>query len=363
MDKLKIVSLNVRGLRGKKRFDVFKWFKDNRFDICLVQETYCTEDFASNFKKGWDGDVVHSFTSSEHSKGVSILFRKSIDCKLVSVHCDKSGRMILVNVEANGIMCTLCNVYCPNNVAERVQFLTEIKAFVTNHSMSILNLYIGGDFNCIDCISDRVSGALDKSSSALTKLKNDLNLLDVWRHCNPTEKGFTYVDPTRNGHNSRIDLWLVPKLISNKIKSCTIVQAPAPDHKAVVLEVHTTERKRGPGYWKMNNSILNDEEYKKGITELYHNTLDEYGDRVSHTLLWDFLKLKIKEYTIAYCKMKSKFRSVHSQIKDLEKQLDSIDKVNNNSLDKDKTYLERKFIKQELDSLYEKRANGYYIRS
>ena len=69
----------------------------------------------------------------------------------------------------------------------------------------------------------------------------------------------------------------------------------------------------------MNNSILNDEEYKKGITKLYHNTLAEYGDRVSHTLLWDFLKLKIKEYTIAYCKMKSKFKSVHNQIKDIEK--------------------------------------------
>ena len=40
MDKLRIVTLNERGLRGKKRFDILKWFQDNRFDICLVQETY-----------------------------------------------------------------------------------------------------------------------------------------------------------------------------------------------------------------------------------------------------------------------------------------------------------------------------------
>ena len=60
--------------------------------------------------------------------------------------------------------------------------------------------------------------------------------------------------------------------------------------------------------------------------------------------------------------MKSKFKSVHSQIKDLEKQLDLIDKAKINCLDNDKTYLERKLIKQELASLYEKRANGYYIR-
>ena len=113
----------------------------------------------------------------------------------------------------------------------------------------------------------------------------------------------------------------------------------------------------------MNNSILNYEEYKKGITELYHNALDEYGDHVSHVPLWEFLKLKIKEYTVAYCKMKSKFKSVHNHIKELEKQLDLIDKAKGNSLNSDETDSERKLLKQELDSLYEKRATGYYIRS
>ena len=363
MDMLKIVTLNVRGLRGKKRFNILKWFKDNRFDICLVQETYCTEDFVSKFKKGWNGDIIHSFTGSEHSKGVSILHRKDLGCKIVSVHCDTIGRLVLVNMKINNTMCTICNVYCPNNVSDRVQFLTELKAFVQKHSMSKLNLYIGGDLNYVDSLNDRASGALDKSSDSLAKFKKDLCLIDVWRYCNPNDKGFTYVDPTRRGHDSRIDLWLMPKLISNSIQSCTIVQAPAPDHKAVILKVHITERKRGAGYWKMNNSILNDEEYKEGITELYYKALEEYGDHVSHVFLWEFLKLKIKEYTVAYCKMKSKFKSVHNHIKELEKQLDLIDKTKANSLNSDEADSERKLIKQELDSLYEKRATGYYIRS
>ena len=58
VDKLRIVTLNERGLRDKKRYDILKWFQDNRFDICLVQETYCTEDFASKLKKGWNGDII-----------------------------------------------------------------------------------------------------------------------------------------------------------------------------------------------------------------------------------------------------------------------------------------------------------------
>ena len=54
--------------------------------------------------------------------------------------------------------------------------------------------------------------------------------------------------------------------------------------------------------------------------------------------------------------MKSKFKSVHNHIKELEKQLDLIDKAKANSLNSDEADSERKSIKQELDSLYEKRA-------
>ena len=60
MAKLSIVTLNVRGLRGNKRYSIYNWFKENKLDICLVQESYCTKEFASIMKRGWNGEVVHS---------------------------------------------------------------------------------------------------------------------------------------------------------------------------------------------------------------------------------------------------------------------------------------------------------------
>ena len=83
-------------------------------------------------------------------------------------------------------------------------------------------------------------------------------------------------------------------------KSCSIIQAPAPDHKALVLNVQVSDRKRGKGYWKMNNSILTDEQYKTGITELYNDSLDQYSDSVSCILLWEYQKIKIEEYSIQF---------------------------------------------------------------
>ena len=77
--------------------------------------------------------------------------------------------------------------------------MSQVKSFVHKYAISKQNLYIGGDFNCVESAIDRDSGMLDRSSSKLTEVKKDLNLVDVWRSCNPNQKQFTYIDPTRNG--------------------------------------------------------------------------------------------------------------------------------------------------------------------
>ena len=40
MAKLNIITLNVRGLRGNKRYSIYNWFKENKFDICLTYVWY-----------------------------------------------------------------------------------------------------------------------------------------------------------------------------------------------------------------------------------------------------------------------------------------------------------------------------------
>ena len=135
MDSLKLVSLNVRGLRGIKRFAIYKWLKDNKFHVCLLQETYCTKDFSDKIKKGWNGEMIHSYSLSKHSKGVSILFSKDLPYKLISKHTDSDGRIILVNIEFNGVQYSICNVYCPNDISNRIAFLRTVKLFVRNHAI------------------------------------------------------------------------------------------------------------------------------------------------------------------------------------------------------------------------------------
>ena len=124
MDKLSIVSLNVPGLCGNKRYNIYRWLRDN---ICLLQETYCTKDFEVIMKKGWNGEIINRHSESSHSKGVCILFAKDFVYNIISTHCDNNGRKLLVNIEINGVDFSICNVYCRNDVSDRVKFLKEIK--------------------------------------------------------------------------------------------------------------------------------------------------------------------------------------------------------------------------------------------
>ena len=129
-------------------------------------------------------------------------------------------------------------------------------------------------------------------------------------------------------------------------------QAPTPDHKAMFIEVKVRHNTRGKGYWKMNNSVINEENYREGISELFDDTLEEYGEHVPKSVLWEYLKIKIKELTISYCIARLKIKK--QLIKDLEDKIDAVDRCNENfNCQKD---LQRKQFKQQLDNLYETRS-------
>ena len=211
------------------------------------------------------------------------------------------------------------------------------------------------------CLSiDRANGLLDKSSKHLFDLKVSLSLQDIWRYYNPERVEYSYIDPSRRGYNSRIDLWLGSKnIVTSSNHHCVLSQSPAPDHGSVVLEIKIKYNSRGKGYWKLNNSILGEENYKEGIIKLFDDVVETYGDDVPKCLLWEFLKIKIKEFSIMYCTVKS--RTKKQNIKDLETRLDAIDNLNDSQ--SSDQYIERKNIKQQLDQLYETKAKGYHVRS
>ena len=53
------------------------------------------------------------------------------------------------------------------------------------------------------------------------------------------------------------------------IENACIKPTVRTDHNAFLLSLKMNNAKRGPGYWKMNVSILNDDNYVKGSKTMY----------------------------------------------------------------------------------------------
>ena len=361
MSELQIVSVNVRGLRGDKRHTICRWLLDNKYDIALLQETYCTESFVDKCNKGWNGEILHSVSDSSHSRGVYIMFNKNLKYKIIDYYHDNLGRFIIVNIEIDGIGFTIVNVYAPNNPQERSKFFAELKSHIDSHALFPTRLLFGGDCNSVISTVDRVSHKLDGSSTQLNKLVQSLEMYDVWRCTHQTDIEFTYIDPSDKMRNSRIDLWLCSNSLKSILHSSCIKQAPAPDHKAI--EIYCLKmpcNTRGKGCWKMNASILEDKEYVDSVTSQIQDAIHEYKEFVSKSTLWEYIKLIVKEHAIKYSIARA--RDWKDKIAALELKLDQIDQnlAQNNSTELQE---ERNMVKMSLDSLYKAKSRGYQIRS
>ena len=203
---------------------------------------------------------------------------------------------------------SIYNVYCPNNIKQRIAFLEYVRSFIETHTKTTSNVIIGGDFNCVDNETDKVSKTSDKSSSKLESLKSDLHVADIWRKMNPYKTEYTYIDPSGRGKHSRIDTFLLNKVASAQASSCSIQVAPTPDHRAVLLSINLKTRSRGKGYWKINNSVLAQPGFQQHVDRIINETLNEYEDRVPNSLLWEYLKFQIKHNTINYCIKQAKIK-------------------------------------------------------
>ena len=87
---------------------------------------------------------------------------------------------------------------------------------------------------------------------------------------------------------SRIDFFLVAKNLTQHVKKSEIYPSIAPDHRAIYISLSwTTEKSRGPGLWKFNNTLLKDEHYVSKIRETYSRTRAFYSNLTDARLLWE----------------------------------------------------------------------------
>ena len=123
----------------------------------------------------------------------------------------------------------------------------------------------------------------------------------------------------------------------------------------------------GPGFWKLNTSFLTELDYVNQIKTTIQETLDEYknDESVNPSLLWEMIKLKVREKSLRYSKSKTKQAKqretfLEQTIARLEADLD-----NKNSDEMHSLHLEEQLNESrlELEKIIEIRTKGAILRS
>lgn len=125
------------------------------------------------------------------------------------------------------------------------------------------------------------------------------------------------------------------------------------DHRFLKIIVKIDKLKRGPRYWKLNTSHLENDEYREGIKNIFKD-LDNSLDAFSK---WETLKLKVRDFSINFAKKSS--NNIKSKIQNLEKKIDEIETLPSEKIN----MKEKRDLESELDKLQNEIAKGAQIRS
>ena len=353
-----ILSLNARGLReNSKRKDFLYWINQKNIDVCMIQETYWTNEFAEKLQREWEGKAFIN-CGTQHSRGTAILLKKHIS--ILGIHKSEDSRIILINVEIQGKSMTLINIYAPNTAGERKTFFAKLKKWIERYAINDEQIILGGDFNHTEDnnLDRRCTGnnkIIDGSANSYLNLKNTKKLKDIWRIMHPKKKEYTYKDI------SRLDKFLISDDLTQVVQRMSIITSGVKsDHKAIQLCMNLNKSERGPGRWKLNVSILEDKIYQQQIKELVKNVREESKD-LSNQQIWEMCKVKIREHTITYCKRKQQIKK--NIVGELEQQIRTKEKELINSNYARRIEEERDELIRDMHNLVHGQSVGAQIRS
>jgi hypothetical protein len=130
---------------------------------------------------------------------------------------------------------------------------------------------------------------------------------------------------------------------------------------AVLMSLDISKNEKGRGYWKLNNSLLDNPEYNSGIEALIKKSTSDYKDLLDKRQLWDLCKNKIRQFSIEFSKGNTKERKL--RLSTLEEQMKHIYEQIVKDSSNDTLLQEYERVKLEYELLYHHHMKGLIIRS
>jgi len=132
------------------------------------------------------------------------------------------------------------------------------------------------------------------------------DLVDIQRVKHPNINKYSYISKALK-ITSRIYFFLVARNLTKYVQKVDIQSPIAPDHKTVLLSLHWTKvLPVGPGFWKFNNTLLEDNNFVEQMRQRYSGFREKYNYIQDKRMYWELLKMEIRCFTISFAEGKAK---------------------------------------------------------
>ena len=176
---------------------------------------------------------------------------------------------------------------------------------------------------------DKMGGVMKDFQDAINlRVQSESHdLIDIWREQHLFNSVFTHEQRYQSQViRTRIDFFLVSSWMKDSVIESKILGRFISDHNPIMLRIEFKQAKKGKGLWKLNNSLLQDQNYCDHVI----GRIDYLKQCVQKSetdirLQWDLFKKDVKEMSIKYCTQKAR-KTVHNNL-DLQERLDNLSKL------------------------------------
>ena len=287
-----------------------------------MQETHSHKGIERWWSSQWGNKIWFSHGES-NARGVAILFAKKLKVEIHNVITSPHGRYIVLYITLGSKKFVLLNIYAPNKDTPhffRAAF-KDAERFSPDHHL------IGGDFNTgLATRLDRMGmiSNNDRSSQWITQHLGENDYSDIWRVFKKDENGYTWRKRHPKPAYSRLDYFVISDNALQFVDSIEVIPGFRTDHSIICLILSLEVAARRPGYWKLNTSILKDQDYINKMNQLLDIQMELYKEYRAKCK-WELVKLAACDSSIQYCKFKSrtkknKIHALEEKLKHLEKE-------------------------------------------
>ena len=253
---MRVVSVNVNGLRSATNKGFFDWLEQSNADVVCLQEIRI-QHHQLNLEHQPQGWYVHFFPSQKAGyAGTAIYSRQqpnAIDKGLGFALCDDEGRFLAARFG----QLTIASLYLPSGSsspeaqAKKDDFLSQFLPIMQQWREQNKSIIICGDWNIAHQEIDlknwrgnlKNSGFLPHERAWLDTLFNEVGYVDAYRKLHPSEEDNAYTwwsnrgRARQNNVGWRIDYQIISPDLADTLSQASVYKdTPLSDHAPLIID-------------------------------------------------------------------------------------------------------------------------------